>query len=239
MQLFYDPDINGQTYTLREEDSKHAVRVLRKTVGDEVNVVNGRGQWFQCTIQEAHQKHCEVSIDQVKEGEWSPTPRLHIAVAPTKNNDRLEWFLEKSTELGIAAITPLLCAHSERKVVKLERLKKVQIAAMKQSLKAWLPDLSNLTKFKEFVTSDQTNTFGTQRFIAHCEDGAKTPLHQCYVPGDSALILIGPEGDFSPAEIELAVQHGFQPISLGENRLRTETAALAACHTFNLLNDMQ
>jgi 16S rRNA (uracil1498-N3)-methyltransferase len=162
-----------------------------------------------------------------------------MAVAPTKSNDRFEWFLEKATEIGIAGVTPIICEHSERKVVKKERMTRVVVAAMKQSLKAWLPEIAEQTKFKEFVTSATVQEFNGQKFIAHCENTERTELAAALTTGQPTLIMIGPEGDFSPNEVALAVQHGFSPISLGQSRLRTETAGVVACHTVNLLNEIK
>jgi 16S rRNA (uracil1498-N3)-methyltransferase len=158
---------------------------------------------------------------------------LTIGVAPTKNIDRFEWFLEKSTEIGIDRVIPLLCRYSERKEIKPERLEKVMVSAMKQSIKAYLPVLSPLQTFKEAIKSQ----FSGQKFIAHCYEGEKQLLRDAVVRGKDVLILIGPEGDFSNEEVELAINEGFVPISLGNSRLRTETAALVACHTVNLINE--
>lgn len=231
MQLFYDPHITGPVHTLSESESKHVVRVLRKTVGDEIHLIDGKGTRYHCRITADHPKRCgvevvsEVSLPLMR-------PEIHVAIAPTKLNDRLEWFLEKATEIGITAITPVICEHSERKTVKRERLEKVLVAAMKQSLKAWLPRLHPATTFRDFVTSENNG----QRYIAHCDGEERTLLKAIYPKGDAVQILIGPEGDFSPTEIELANAHGFQPITLGESRLRTETAALVALQTIHVLN---
>lgn len=239
MLLFYDPDISGPQYTMKADESKHIARVLRLKNGDELHVVNGTGALFTCVLTDNHQKHCTIDVTKEEAGAGKLPSSIHIAVAPTKNNDRFEWFLEKSTEIGISEVTPIICDHSERKVVKPERLERILVAAMKQSLKAWLPELKEATKFKDFVTSEAVNQFTGQKFIAHCAETDRTELHQAHKAGTDTLILIGPEGDFSPAEVELAMEHGFQPITLGESRLRTETAAVVACHTVNLLNQMQ
>jgi 16S rRNA (uracil1498-N3)-methyltransferase len=159
--------------------------------------------------------------------------RVHVAIAPTKNMERIEWFLEKATEIGIDHINPLLCCFSERKEIKGERLEKVMVSAMKQSLKAYLPQLDPLTRFSDFISQP----FEGQKFIAHCDEQHRDVLKQLILPNQQYLILIGPEGDFSPEEISLAIQAGFHPVSLGDSRLRTETAGLVACHTFNLMND--
>jgi 16S rRNA (uracil1498-N3)-methyltransferase len=232
MHLFYTPDIGSNGYMLNEQESKHAIRVLRLAIGNEVQLIDGKGGFYTAVIRDAHPKRCLLEVTEtIKEFEKADV-QLHMAVAPTKNNDRFEWFLEKATEMGIGTITPILCDHSERKVVKAERLEKILVSAMKQSVRAYLPELNKLKSVQDFVPLN----FNGQKFIAHCEDGEKPLLKTAYQPGEDALILIGPEGDFSPSEIELAIKHGFQPISLGKSRLRTETAALAACHTINLLN---
>ena len=223
MQIFYTPDI-ATSPELPDEEAAHCVRVLRLSEGDEILLTDGRGTFYKASIQRAHPKHCEVAISESWRQPALWNFRLHIAVAPTKNMDRMEWFAEKATEIGIDAITCLNCRFSERKEVKTARLEKILISAMKQSQKATLPLLNNgITDFKNFVH-------------AHCEEGEKPLLKQIYHPGENALILIGPEGDFSPEEIRLALANGFEAISLGESRLRTETAALVACHTLHVLN---
>ena len=231
MQIFYAPDIES-TLVLPEEESGHCVRVLRLAVGDEILITDGKGCFFQATIAEAHAKHCRVEIV----SSWTPEKPwkgyIHIAVAPTKNMDRMEWFAEKATEIGIDEITCLNCRFSERKEVKPARLEKILVSAMKQSQKATLPLLNGMTDFKEFVK----RPFDGQKFIAHCEKGEKPLIKSIYHPEGNVLILIGPEGDFSPEEIRLAIEQGFEPISLGKSRLITETAALTACHTIQIIN---
>lgn len=231
MQLFYTPDIT-LTAELPEEEAGHCIRVLRLSEGDEIRLTDGKGYFYRAVIRRAHPKHCEVDILE----SWAQPPRwpfkLHIAVAPTKNMDRMEWFAEKATEIGIDEITCLNCRFSERREIKPARLEKILVSAMKQSLKATLPRLTGMTDFKAFVS----RPFEGRKFIAHCEKEEKTPLKQTYHAGENALILIGPEGDFSPEEIALALANGFEPISLGESRLRTETAALVACHTIHVIN---
>ena len=233
MHLFYTPDIEGDSYTLPEEESKHCVRVLRLTTGEIIHLVDGRGNWYRCEIATPDPKRCEVRCLEKTGGVGRRDFRLHIGIAPTKNIERTEWFLEKATEIGIDEITPLLCEHSERRVVKTERLEKVIVAAMKQSLKAYLPKLNPLTDFQSFVA---THAEGL-RCIAHCEEGGKKLLKEVYAKGENATILIGPEGDFSPAEITLAKGHGFIPVSLGDSRLRTETAGIVACHSIQFMNE--
>lgn len=231
MQIFYTPDI-AVNNELPEEEAGHCIRVLRLSEGDEILLTDGAGSFYKAAISRAHPKHCEVNILESWQQPALWNFNIHIAVAPTKNMDRMEWFAEKATEVGINEITCLNCRFSERKEIKPARLEKILISAMKQSQKATLPQLTGMTDFKKFVTS----SFDGRKFIAHCEEGEKPLLKATYRPGENALVLIGPEGDFSPEEIKLALQNGFEPISLGESRLRTETAALIACHTIHILN---
>lgn len=231
MQIFYTPDI-AVNPELPEEEAGHCIRVLRLGEGSEILLTDGQGSFYKAAISRAHPKHCEVSILETWQQSALWNFQLHIAVAPTKNMDRMEWFAEKATEIGINAVTCLNCRFSERRDIKPARLEKIMVSAMKQSQKATLPQLAGMTDFKSFVGQP----FEGRKFIAHCEDGQKTLLKQTYKPGENALILIGPEGDFSPEEIALALKNGFEPISLGDSRLRTETAALVACHTIHVLN---
>ncbi|APU96494.1 16S rRNA (uracil(1498)-N(3))-methyltransferase [Sphingobacterium siyangense] len=236
MQLFFTPDLNPslENFILSEEESKHAIRVLRMDTGDRLHLIDGRGGLYEAQIIDPHPKRTVLTILTVEEEFQRPKYHLHIAVGPTKNIDRIEWFLEKATEVGIQEITPVICEHSERKEVKLDRLNKVVVAAMKQSLKAYLPKLNPAVSFKQFLREIPTE--GVQKAIAHCVDAEKKYLNQVLEPAQHYIILIGPEGDFSEEEIDLALQMGFHPISLGEARLRTETAALAACMEVSLLN---
>lgn len=233
MHIFYTPDISGKTYTLSEVESKHCIRVLRLEKGNEITLVDGRGGFYTTEIADPNPKKCTVKIIQSELNFGLRNFQVHVAIAPTKNIERIEWFLEKATEIGINRVTPLLCRYSERKEIKSERLEKVMVSAMKQSLKAYLPRLDELTKFNEFIRQP----FEGQKFIAHCEEQQRDLLKNLVVPNQNYLILIGPEGDFSPEEIDLALKAGFKPVSLGESRLRTETAGVVACHTFNLLNE--
>ncbi|MCF6333534.1 MAG: 16S rRNA (uracil(1498)-N(3))-methyltransferase [Draconibacterium sp.] len=233
MQLFYIPNISGNEVILNETESKHAVRVLRLTEGSQVQLIDGQGGFYEAEIADAQPKKCKLSItNSIKEFE-KKSFKLHIAIAPTKNIDRFEWFLEKCTEIGIDEITPLLSEHSERKVIKPERLKKILVAAMKQSLKAYLPKLNSLTNFNEFIS--RTNY--QNKYIAHCNNGDKLHLKNYIQKNEDAVILIGPEGDFSAEEVQLAKKNGFMEISLGSARLRTETAGIVACHIVNLVNE--
>ncbi|MCF0179182.1 MAG: 16S rRNA (uracil(1498)-N(3))-methyltransferase [Bacteroidales bacterium] len=233
MIIFYSPDI-ALSSELSEEDSGHAVRVLRHKEGDKVVVVDGNGSFYETHIVSAHPKHCVLEIDNVtKESHWNYF--IELAVAPTKNLDRVEWFLEKATEMGLDRFVPLRCRFSERKELKTERLKKIAVSAMKQSLKATLPQIEEMTDIKSYITED----FDGQKFIAHCIKDAERKLFSKEIKPNSRIrVLIGPEGDFSEEEIELAIQNGYVPISLGEQRLRTETAALAAVHTIHIINEI-
>ncbi len=229
--IFFTPDISTDV-ELPVDEAQHCIKVLRKKEGDEILLADGKGAFYDATIVQANPKHCIVQIENKidKPKEWSFN--LYIAFAPTKNIDRIEWFAEKATEIGIDRLTPLLCQHSERKEIKASRIEKILVSAMKQSQKAVLPHLDPMTPFSEFVKQP----FDGQKFIAHCYPQQKVLLKDTYEKGSDVLILIGPEGDFSEEEVEEASKHGFQPISLGESRLRTETAALVACHTIHVLN---
>jgi 16S rRNA (uracil1498-N3)-methyltransferase len=232
MTLFYAPDI-AATPVLPEEEAQHALRVMRLAEGDEITVTDGKGFFYQCVIVRPRGRQCEVTVA----GRWrqnlSRHFRIHVALAPTKSMERMEWFAEKATEIGIDAITCLLCRFSERREIKTARLEKILVSAIKQSQKALLPDLYGMTDFRTFVGRPREG----MKFIAHCEADPQTQLlpRVCRA-GEDVTILIGPEGDFSKDETAFAEQHGFVPVSLGESRLRTETAALAACHTFHVLS---
>ena len=247
MHLFYTPDIltipslantvgEGLHYTLNEEESKHSIRVLRLTIGTKLILIDGRGGWYEAEITDDNPKRCSVTITKIVTEFGKRNFHLHIAIAPTKNMDRLEWFAEKAIEIGIDEISIITCKNSERSVVKTERLNKVSVSAIKQSLKAYLPKINELVDYKKFITS--TTDFSGQKFIAHCYQGETKPhLKSLYQPGNDVLILIGPEGDFSVDEVKLALSNGFKEISLGNSRLRTETAALYASTTINILNE--
>lgn len=235
MQLFYNPHINPneKQFTFDKIESRHIVRVLRKKEGNVLYITNGKGFLFTAEVSIANDKNCLVTITHVEE---KPKPwyyNLHIAIAPTKNNDRFEWFLEKATEIGIDEITPIICDHSERKVLKTERMQKIIESASKQSLKYHFPKLNEVTTFKEFVRQHNSD----QLFIAHCEDQKKNSLKSELTKTKNITILIGPEGDFSLEEIKVALDNNYRPISLGESRLRTETAGIVATHTIALLHN--
>ena len=234
MQLFYNKEINNNTknFSFSKEESLHLSKVLRKKVGDVIQITNGLGWLFQAEITNNQGKISTAIIASSKYVEPKPY-NIHLVVAPTKMNDRFEWFLEKATEIGVSSITPLLCDNSERRVIKTDRFEKIIISAMKQSLQYYLPELKPMVTFDDFLKQTPTHSC----FIAHCEDEHKQSLKSVYQPGNDATVLIGPEGDFSVKEIEMALNNNYIPISLGSTRLRTETAAVVACHTLVLMND--
>lgn len=237
MHLFYTPALEAhhEQFVLNEEESKHAVRVLRLVAEDIIYLVDGVGGWYTAKIIDPHPKRTTLHILNVVQAHEKPTYHLHIAVAPTKNIDRIEWFLEKATEIGIQEITPIITEHSERKEVKPDRLNKVVISAMKQSLKAYLPVINPAITFAQLL-KQQAGKADVIHCIAHCAEGEKLYLQDVCQPKGNYLILIGPEGDFSEKEIGLALEQGYQPVSLGNSRLRTETAALTSCLEIALLN---
>lgn len=234
MQLFFNPNISENTsqITFSKEESRHIVKVLRKSVGDILHITNGKGWLFTSELMTSDIKSCSVVVTS-KVLQPKRNYQLHLAVAPTKMNDRFEWFLEKATEIGIDTITPIICDHNERKIIKLDRFEKILQSAMKQSLNCYLPKLNEAIPFKEFINK----TFTGQRFIAHCDETHRTSLKHELRAKTDVLILIGPEGDFSVKEIEMAIQNKFIPVTLGETRLRTETAAIVACHTVAYVNE--
>lgn len=234
MQLFYNTTINETTENLifDREESKHIIKVLRKKDGDILFVTNGLGFLFTTEIILASDSKCTVKIVSF---EKAPTPKLHLhlAVAPTKMNDRYEWFLEKATEIGIQEITPIICDRSERKVINQERFDKIILSALKQSNELYLPKLNPAISFKEFIVKKNEGL----QLIAHCEETDKKTLKSVLEPNQNVTVLIGPEGDFSDKEIELAKANKYIPVSLGNTRLRTETAAVVACHSVIFLNE--
>ena len=231
--LFYAPDI-AVNRELPETEVHHCLKVLRMQQGDTLQLTDGKGFFYQAGIAEIHSNRCTVDLL-----ETIPQPplwkgRIEIALAPTKNIDRVEWFAEKATEIGIDKISFLRCRFSERKEISIDRIRKIMISAMKQSEKTYLPDLQEMISFRDFIKQD----FDGRKFIAHCYQGEKILLAQAYQKNENVLILIGPEGDFSEEEVELAKEKGFIPVSLGASRLRTETAALVACHTVHVVKQM-
>jgi 16S rRNA (uracil1498-N3)-methyltransferase len=233
MLLLYAPDI-AASRQLPETEAYHCLKVLRMQAGDTLRLTDGKGLFYRAEIAEIQSNRCRVNLLEtiLQHPLWKGT--IEIALAPTKNSDRTEWFAEKATEIGIDKISFLRCRFSERKEISTERIRKIMISAMKQSEKARLPVLQAMTGFREFIRQD----FDGQKFIAHCYCGEKIPLAQAYRKQENVLILIGPEGDFSEEEITLAKEQGFIPVSLCESRLRTETAALTACQTIHIVNQM-
>ena len=232
MHIFYTPDITGKEYLLNEQEARHASKVLRLITGDEVLLIDGRGNRYQAEIMANMGKRTMVKVNSVESFEKRSSHYLHLAIAPTKNMDRLEFFLEKATEIGVDEITPLLCRYSERKTIKDERLERVVVAAMKQSVKAFMPKINPLTKVEDFVKKQHQGG----KYIAHCYDKPKTPLKTLTTGNEASVVMIGPEGDFSLEEVEYAEANGFNSVELGKERLRTETAGIVACHTVNLMN---
>ena len=233
MHVFYTPDIVSDEYVLNEDESKHCIKVLRLNIGAEVYLIDGVGGLYKAAIVDQTKKNVELKVLEATHNYNKRNHRLHIAVAPTKNIDRLEWFLEKATEIGIEEITPIICDRSERRIVKEDRLIKVVTSAVKQSLQAYHPIVNPQINFPDFLKIENT----TNKMIAHCiDESSRQYISQIAEPHQNYTILIGPEGDFTPIEIDLALQSGYKPLTLGNTRLRTETAALAACFEVNYLN---
>jgi 16S rRNA (uracil1498-N3)-methyltransferase len=231
MHLFYQPQLPENTY-LDPDESKHCIKVLRKQVGDEINIIDGKGTFYQAKINTANHKKCEFEVIKTTREQKIPYHR-HLAIAPTKNIDRMEWLVEKATELGIDEISFFQSFHSERKVIKIDRLEKKIVSAMKQSLKARKPLLNEITPFKKLLEGTQA----ANKLIAYVDFENKVHMKNELNNQEDTLILIGPEGDFTPEEVELANSKGFKKVSLGNSRLRTETAALAAVHLMNLATE--
>jgi 16S rRNA (uracil1498-N3)-methyltransferase len=234
MIQFFAPDIES-TLCLPEADSGHAVRVLRMQPGDELQVVDGRGHRFLCRLLDNHSKHAAIEI--VEREDIAPVwqNNITVMVAPTKNNDRMEWLVEKLVETGINRIVPVRCARSERKEIKRERLEKIAVSAMKQSLKATLPEITKMMPIAEALRSFDA----PQKYMGYCDDNVERKLFaKQYQPNVDVIILIGPEGDFSPAEVQAAISAKYVPVTMGDNRLRTETAALVACDTCHIINQI-
>ena len=234
MQIFYTPDIDSSAdqYFLSEEESKHCIRVLRLEQNASVQLVDGKGCFYTAVIKEANAKGTLLEIKSKIPAFRQRNHYLHIALAPTKNLDRMEWFLEKATEIGIDEISFIICRHSERREIKTERLDKIIVAAMKQSVKAYHPVLNEALNFDTFIAKP----FDGQKFIAHCHEGNETGINAGFKRCGRYQILIGPEGDFTGEEVHQAFGYGFKQVTLGNSRLRTETAALEACFEVNFLN---
>ena len=231
MHLFYNPNIQGDSFQLEEQESKHAIRVLRLAKGERVIVVDGIGGWYEAVIADDHPKRCILQLETATR-DYNPLPyTLHLAVAPTKNLDRFEWFLEKATEIGISEITPLICRRSERRQLKLERMEKILVSAMKQSLKAYKPVLNKALSLDEFLRTERQGTLG----IAHCYQLARIGIGELDQSG-IYTIMVGPEGDFTEDELQSAITAGYAPLHLGNSRLRTETAAIYITTAISLLH---
>lgn len=243
VRFFYVPNASSVN-ELPEEEAQHAVRVLRMEMGDEMMLMDGEGVFYRAIVTEATKKRCLYRIEETLPQERQWQPHLHLAMAPTKNMDRTEWFAEKATEIGFDELTFLRCRWSERTVIKTERVEKILVSAMKQSHKAWKPILNEMVDFKAFLQEikERENRYGKvmQKFICHCYEeeglGEKVALKDALKSGEDVLVMVGPEGDFSIDEVKMAEANGFQSVSLGKSRLRTETAALVAVHLMNLIN---
>lgn len=236
MQVYYAPDICGQIYTLSEKESLHLIRVLRKKKGDPVNLIDGKGNLYHGNIDNDNIKHCTIKIKDTIINFENRDYHLHIAISPLKNNDRFEWFVEKSVEIGLDEITPLLCRHTVKKKIKTERISNIIISAMKQSLKAKDTIVNPPCTFSKFLDMKHKGI----AMIAHCNSSSvRKSISEVYEKGSPAIIMIGPEGDFSEEETLMAVKKGIIPVHLGESRLRTETAGIAACHSVYFINQKE
>ena len=233
MQVFYAPDITGEYFTLDENESKHTVRVLRMGEGSGIKLIDGKGNLYEGVISEPDQRACKIRIINIIKGFEKRDYNLHIAISPLKNPERFEWFIEKSVEIGIDEITPLICRNTEKQGLKPDRLNNIIISAMKQSLKASATKLNAACKLNDFISTPHTGTL----MIAHCNDGdERKGICEVYIKRNDVVILVGPEGDFSEEEISKARNHGYIPVHLGKSRLRTETAGVAACHSIYFIN---
>jgi len=233
MQIYYAPDIRGNSYTLDENESKHLIRVLRMTKGSGVRLIDGKGNLYEGIISDPDQKKCTIDITRKIMDFEKRNYRLHIAISPLKNTERFEWFVEKSVEIGIDEITPLLCRNTEKQGIKTVRAENIITSAMKQSLKATRTLLNEPCSLEDIISMDMKGI----RMIAHCNNSiARQKISDVYSKNESVTILIGPEGDFTRNEINQAIQSGFSPVHLGPSRLRTETAGVSACHSVYFIN---
>jgi 16S rRNA (uracil1498-N3)-methyltransferase len=233
MQIFYAPDISGNNYTLGDSESRHCIRVLRMKKGSPVRIIDGKGNLFDAVITDPDPKRCSLAITGVIHGFETRKYRVHIAISPLKNYERFEWFIEKSVEIGVDEITPIICSNTEKPGIKRERVNNLIIAAMKQSLKSTLTILNEPRLFRDFILAGNSGS----RMIAHCNsDSERSRIGEVYSKGDDALLLIGPEGDFSADEIKAATNQGFRAVHLGQSRLRSETAGIAACYSIYYIN---
>ena len=236
MQLFYLPNVTTGLMDLPSEEARHIVQVLRKRDGDEIQVVDGQGKWYKGVIHDAEKRRCSAVFELIREENKRCDYELTIGISIVKNRDRLEWFLEKATEIGVDHIVPLFCKRTERSKVNMDRCEKIITSAMKQSLQAWKPNFAELTPLKDFLTQQRHHG---NRFIGWCEDETKALLSESFETQKDVTILIGPEGDFTQEEVQLAKSNGFQPISLGANRYRTESAGIIAAHTIEIINNLK
>jgi len=233
MQIFYAPDITGDSYTLNEIESKHIIRVLRMKRGSSVRLIDGSGNLYEGVVENPDQRECTITITDIIKDFEKRNYSLHLAISPLKNPDRFEWFIEKSVEIGVDEITPLICHNSEKQGIKPERINNIIISAMKQSLKATRTILNPPRRFGDFIRS----SYSASWMIAHCnEKFSRSKITEVYSKNENAVILIGPEGDFSEDEIRDATYNGFAGVHLGNSRLRTETAGVAACHSIYFIN---
>jgi 16S rRNA (uracil1498-N3)-methyltransferase len=231
MHHFYEPDIIHGTNFLNEEESKHALKVMRLREGDLIDVMDGKGSIYHCRITNPG-KNCEFKVLDQKVGSRRPF-LIHIAIAPAKNPERMEWFIEKATEIGIDKVSVIITRNTERNKMRKERMLKKAVSAMKQSMNLWLPEINEEIDFLEFI---KNHSGEYHKFIAYVDENHQSHLKDAAPRGQSTLILIGPEGDFTKEEIKIALEHDFSPVSLGQSRLRTETAGIVACHTLNMIN---
>ncbi|MGI6340093.1 MAG: 16S rRNA (uracil(1498)-N(3))-methyltransferase [Bacteroidales bacterium] len=233
MNIFYSSAITGDTCVLDESESRHCIRVLRMREGSVVRITDGNGNIYEGVVSSADAKRCRIRITGIVYSDTTKDYTVHIAISPLKNHERLEWFTEKCVEIGLDELTPVICHNTEKEIIKPDRLNGIIVAAMKQSLKAFRPVLNNPVTFVDFVRKDFTG----KKLIAHCKnDIERNSIGSLYLKGETVTILIGPEGDFTEAEINLAMVNGFQPVHLGKSRLRTETAGIAACHSVYFIN---
>jgi 16S rRNA (uracil1498-N3)-methyltransferase len=232
MQVFYAPGISGDLYTLDENESKHSVRVLRMKKGTQVRLIDGKGNLYECVITDPDPRKCTIRVESVIRSFEVRNYWLHIAISPLKNPERFEWFVEKSVEIGVDEITPLICRNTEKPGIKADRINSIIISAMKQSLKSMKTVLNPACSFSDFLKQEQKGI----RMIAHCGNSERCPVSNVYSKGHDAVIMIGPEGDFSAEEVNLAAAGGFLPVHLGKSRLRTETAGISACHSVYFIN---
>jgi 16S rRNA (uracil1498-N3)-methyltransferase len=233
MQIFFAPDIDGNSYTLDENESKHCIRVMRMTAGSPVRVIDGKGNLYEAKVTDPDPRRCSLTVTSIIRNFETRNYNIHIAISPLKNYERFEWFIEKSVEIGVDEITPLICGNTEKPGIKRERINNLIISAMKQSLKSTITILNEPVSFKDFIKTG----YSGKKMIAHCHsDKDRKKIGEIYSKGDDTLILIGPEGDFTTEEIRSAVDAGFNPVHLGKSRLRTETAGIAACHSVYYIN---